>query len=574
MPIVRNPVIRGFAPDPSIIRVGDWYYIAVSSFEWFPNIPLFRSKNLATWEHCGSVTSAVPGQSLLGVPDSGGIWAPALSYADGLYWVTYAVVRSVSRRQYDLSVYVCTAREISGPWSEPIRVPGYGFDPSLYHQDGKVWLLNLINDTRVGGRRFDGIVATELFPEFSTDGRLNAVDASETTHLLLQRDELIEGPKITHKEGWYYLLCAQGGTSFKHAVLVARSRDLLGPYEVDETPLITTRDNPRWPLQRAGHGELVQSPTGGWYLSFLASRPLALHAGLRSTLGRETAIAPITWVAGWPKLAGGGWQPPVEFEVTEANAPSATSDDAAANLQAESKEPDFRVAPGWPWSTLREPAGDWITADGLGSVSIRGRLGPESLWEQSLIAQRLTEHQVSVAVTVIAEPTTFSQSAGLIIYYNTSAYVQLHVTWTQPAGEPLRGQQWRGAGRRVLVLEQGRPDGAVIIDTVDIPDGPVRLGAHTVDGVGRFYFFIPSGCTGNGIMGIDIEAPDDATDVRHYIGGEVDLTELSDEVGNSSRFTGTFAGVNVIDLVNGTFTAQFSDWSLQQSENSLPEDGR
>jgi xylan 1,4-beta-xylosidase len=530
-----NPVVRGFAPDPSVIRVGDWYYLAVSSFEWFPNIPLYRSRDLGAWEYVGSVDTAVPGGSLLGVPDSGGIWAPALSYANGLFWVTYGLVRSVSRRHYDVEVYVATAHEVSGPWSEPVRVPGYGFDPSLFHQNGQLWYLNLINDTRVGGRRFDGIVALELRPSYDGAGLLAALTPVGVPSLLLQQDNLIEGPKLTYHDGWYYLLCAEGGTSFNHGVLVARSRNLLGPYEVASESLITTRNNADWPLQKTGHGELVQAPSGSWYLSYLASRPLATPDGPRSPLGRETAIAPIEWVDGWPWLVGGGTCPPLAIDLSDAVTTSTASRLSSGETTT--------ISDTWPWSTLRRQAGDWVTLDG-GAVTIQGGLSAESLWQQSLLAQRLTEHQAQVAVTVEAEPTTFSQSAGLILYYNTSSYVQFHVTWAEPEGVPLTGQQWRGEGRRMLVLEMGRPDGAVILAKTPAPGGPVRLSATINDGVGQFYFALPDGGWSQ-------------------VGGDVDLTELSDDYGKTSRFTGTFVGVNAVDLTNEGFTARFTDWSYE-----------
>ncbi|MCF4122473.1 family 43 glycosylhydrolase [Antribacter sp. KLBMP9083] len=533
-----NPVVRGFAPDPSVIRVGEWYYLATSSFEWFPSIPLFRSRNLADWEHAGSVGSAVPGSSLLGVPDSAGIWAPALSHADGLFWVVYSIVRSIGRRYFDLETYVCTAPEVSGPWSEPARVPGHGFDPSLLHHDGRHYLLNLQNDSRVGGRRFDGIVLTELgVPVVEGVPDVAGVRAAGPTHLLLQREELVEGPKITVKDGWFYLLLAQGGTGVEHGVLVARSRSLTGPYEVDEVPLLTSRDDPAVPLQKAGHGELVRAPTGEWYLTHLAARPVATPGGPRNPLGRETAVQEIAWVDGWPRLAQGGWHPQTAVTVPDVAAPPpALLGDSPAGLD---------VAPAWPWSTLREPAGDWIdTTSRPGWVRLRGRMGPESLWEQSLLAQRLTEHRAEIEVAVDASPTTHTQSAGLVLWYDTASYYRLHVTWAEPAGERQAGQQWRGEGRRVLVLEHGHPDGSRVLATVEAPDGPVLLRAETDGAVARMFAGAARGDLGS-------------------VEPDLDLSELSDDFGGRLRFTGAFAGISVVDLVDGAFTADFSAWTMR-----------
>jgi xylan 1,4-beta-xylosidase len=534
--LLVNPVVRGFAPDPSVIRVGDWYYLATSSFEWFPTIPLYRSRNLADWEPAGAVDTAVPGRSLLGVPDSGGIWAPALSHADGVFWVVYSIVRSLGTRHFDLETYLCTAPDVGGPWSAPVRLPGHGFDPSLLHHEGRHYLLNLQNDSRVGGRRFDGIVLTELeVPLAGGVPDTASVRAVGPTRLLLQRDNLVEGPKITVEDGWFYLLLAEGGTGVEHGVLVARSRSLTGPYEVDDVPLLTSRDDPEVPLQKAGHGELVQSPSGEWYLTHLASRPLQTPSGPRNTLGRETAVQRVVWIDGWPRLAQGGWHPEVDVEVP----------DVAAGFGDQPGGLD--VAPAWPWSTLREPPGDWVepVPGRPGTLRLRGRLSAESLWQQSLLAQRLTEHLAEVEVTVDAEPTTFTQSAGLVLWYNTTSYYQLHVTWAEPEGEPQAGQQWAGGqGRRVLVLTHGHPDGARVLATVGVADGPVRLRAQIDRATARLW-----------------SAGSDGPWKR--VGPDVDFSELSDDFGPRLRFTGALVGISAVDLVDGTFTADFSGWFLR-----------
>ncbi|WP_277209353.1 family 43 glycosylhydrolase [Isoptericola croceus] len=535
-----NPVVRGFAPDPSMIRVGDWYYLATSSFEWFPTIPLFRSRDLVHWEPAGSVDTAAPGGSLLGVPDSGGIWAPALSHADGHFWVVYSIVRSVGTRFFDTETYVCTAPDVGGPWSAPARVSAHGFDPSLFHHEGRHYLLNLQNDCRVGGKRFGGIVLTEL--EVPTSGGAPDVSRARAvgpTSLLLQRDELVEGPKITVRDGWFYLLLAQGGTGVEHGVLVARSRDLAGPYEVDEVPLMTTRDDPSVALQKAGHGELVQTPGGEWFCAHLASRPVQTPDGPRNPLGRETALQPVEWVDGWPRLAHGGWHPHVEIEVPDVGA-------RPAELVTADAPRGFEGAPGWPWSTLREPPGSWCDTTDPERLRLRGRMGPESLWQQSFLGQRLTEHVATVDVVVEARPRTFTESAGLVLRYNATSYLQLHVTWAEPPGEPQAGQQWvpHGAGRRVLVLEQGHPDGARVRATVDAPDGAVHLRAEIDGAVARFL-----ACPAGG--------------VPRPVGLELDMSELSDDFGPRLRFTGTLAGVSAVDLVDAQLVAEFRGWSLR-----------
>lgn len=531
-----NPVVRGFAPDPAMVRVGEWYYLATSSFEWFPTIPLFRSRNLADWEYAGCVDTAVPGRSLLGYGDSAGIWAPALSHADGRFWVVYGIVGSLGTRCFDLTVYVCTAPGIAGPWSEPVRVPGYGFDPSLFHHDGRHYLLNLRNDSRVGGERFDGIVLQELQVS-DIDGapgtpRLRAVGDA---HLLLRPGGLVEGPKITAKDGWFYLLLAEGGTGTNHGVLVARSRHLTGPYDIESVPLLTTRDDPAVPLQKAGHGELVQAPSGEWFLVHLASRPLDTPDGARNPLGRETAVQPIIWQDDWPRLAHGGWHPEIAIEVPDVDGEPVL--DRPAGLA---------VAPAWPWSTLRAPAGDWLdTASRLGWVRLRGQLGAESPWQQSLLAQRLTEHRAQVEVTLDAAPAAPTESAGLVLWYNTTSYYRLHLTWSE-AVEPEPGEVLPGQGGPVLVLEHGHPEGTKLEAQVPAGRGPLRLRAEIDRTTAQFW----AGPVGKALT---------------PVGPPLDFTELSDDFGPRLRFTGAMVGISAMDLLTGSFTADFTDWVLQVS---------
>ncbi|MET8805368.1 family 43 glycosylhydrolase [Streptomyces sp. NPDC004546] len=570
-----NPVIRGFAPDPSLVRVGDWYYLATSSFEWFPTIPIHRSRDLARWEYAGHVDTAAPGGSLAGVPDSGGLWAPSLSWDGARFWVTYAVVRSIGTPYFDLDTYVCTAPDVAGPWTAPRRVPSHGFDPALFHEEGLLWLLNLQNDHRPGGLRFCGTVATELNP-----ATLSPVGA---THLLLQHDRLIEGPKLLKRDGWYVLLLAEGGTGFEHGVRVARARTLTGPYEFDVRPLLTSRHDPSWPLQKAGHAELVRTPEGEWFLSHLTARPLPTADGPRCPLGRETAIQAVTWDEdGWPRLRHGDRRPavrvavprgadreradngdplapgcpaPSESAVVPGRAgPSRHDQDRERTGSEDAVEPDWPVpadcglAPGRSgpsWYTLRSAADpSWIDVTSrTGWIRLRGRHGPDSLWAQSLLAQRITEHRAEARVTVEAEPSMFTQAAGLLLWYNTAAYFALDLTWAEAAGEEQCGQQWRGTGRTVLALTARDEDETRLVAVVDVDAStPVTLGVTVERGEARFWY------------------ADDGT--ARPAGPPLDFTLLSDDHGSRLRFTGAMAAIHAVDLVDASFTADFAGFRL------------
>ena len=522
---LTNPVIRGFAPDPSLVRVGDWYYVATSSFEWFPTIPIHRSRDLAHWEYAGHVRGAVPGDSLAGVPDSGGIWAPSLSWDGERFWVVYSIVRSVGTPYFDVDTYVSTATEVGGKWTAPRPVASHGFDPALFHDEGRLWLLNLQNDHRPGGRRFAGIVMTEL--DRQTLGPVGG------THLLLQHERLIEGPKLLRRDGWYVLVLAEGGTGFEHGVRVARSRALTGPYELDDLPLLTSRDDPSLPLQKAGHGELVRTPGGEWVLSHLTARPVRTPDGPRCTLGRETAIQAVVWdEEGWPRLRHGGAHPAVEVDVPTRPGPL--------------PEPASPEGPlDWPWSSLRAAVDpSWAdTASRPGWIRLRGRHGPESRWAHSLLAQRITEHRAEAEVTVEARPSSFTQAAGLVLWYNTEACLSLDLTWAEPEGEEQRGQQWRGGGRSVLRLVE-RDDTStreVALVEVDV-QAPVTLGV-TVDGAEARFWWLRDG-------------------VRTPVGEPLDFAKLSDDHGSRLRFTGSMAGIHAVDLVEAAFTADFTGFRL------------
>ncbi|GAA4011067.1 family 43 glycosylhydrolase [Streptomyces plumbiresistens] len=525
MTLLRNPVIRGFAPDPSLVRVDDWYYVATSSFEWFPTIPIHRSRDLTDWEYAGHVRGAAPGGSLAGVPDSGGIWAPSLSWDGDRFWMVYSIVRSVGTPYFDTDTYVTTATDVDGTWSAPRRIAGHGFDPALFHEGGRVWLLNLQNDHRPGGRRFAGIVLTELDRE--------TLSPIGDTHLLLQHERLVEGPKVVRRDGWYYLVLAEGGTGFEHGVLVARSRELTGPYVLDDGPLLTSRDDPSLPLQKAGHGELVRTPGGDWVLSHLAARPLRTPDGLRCTLGRETAIQAVTWDAeGWPRMRHGGAHPAVEVDIPTEPRPLGRRADSADPL-------------GWPWSTLRAaPDPSWADATSHpGRIRLRGRHGPESWWAHSLLARRITEHRAEAEVTVEARPRTFTQAAGLVLWYNTEAYLALDLTWAEPEGEGQCGQQWRGGGRTVLSLVERDEAGTRQVAVVDVDaDRALTLGV-TTDGAEARFWYVRDG-------------------VRTPVGSPLDFGRLSDDHGSKLRFTGAMAGIHAVDLVDAGFTADFTGFRL------------
>ncbi|MCA2229488.1 glycoside hydrolase family 43 protein [Nonomuraea sp. NEAU-L178] len=394
--MIRNPVLPGFHPDPSIVRVGEDYYLATSTFEWYPGVRVHHSRDLVHWRPLGGILTERGQLDLSGVPDSGGVWAPDLTYHDGLFHLVYGVMDNYALGYKDIANYLVTASSIEGPWSDPVRLPGRGFDASLYHEDGRSWLLNMVFDSRPG-RGFAGI---ELQP----------LEGGKP-ELILPNRNITEGPHLYKIDGWYYLMVAEGGTGYEHGVTVLRSRSMAGPYEEDPAgPMLTSRHDPSLELQKAGHGCLVETQTGEWYVAHLVGRP---YHDRTCVLGRESALQRVEWVDGWPRVAGG--VPAVEVPAPALPAHSWPAADGWHGLEQD-------------WSTLRRPSSpDWLTADHDG-LTVHGGQSPYGLRTPSLVAHRVTAQKCSLEAVMRFEPDTVHQSAGITAYYNSRNWFYLAVT--------------------------------------------------------------------------------------------------------------------------------------------------
>ncbi|MFD1541703.1 glycoside hydrolase family 43 protein [Nonomuraea guangzhouensis] len=396
--MIRNPVLPGFHPDPSILRVGDDYYLATSTFEWYPGVRVHHSRDLVHWRPIGGLLTERRLLDLSGVPDSGGVWAPDLTYHDGLFHLVYGVMDNYALGFKDIANYLVTAPSIDGPWSDPVRLPGRGFDAALFHDDdGGSWLLNMVFDSRPG----HGFAGIELQPL-----------AGGAPRTILANRQLTEGPHLYRIDGWYYLMVAEGGTGYEHGVTVLRSRELAGPYEEDPAgPMLTARHDPTLELQKAGHGCLVETQGGEWYLAHLAARPYTRRGPC--VLGRETAIQRVEWTDGWPRVAGG--VPAVEVP--------------APDLPPH-PHPDSRLHEPFAadWSTLRRPASpDWLRVEG-DRLTIEGGQSPYGLRTPSLVARRVTSVTSTLETVVRFEPGSVHQAAGITAYYNSRNWHYLALT--------------------------------------------------------------------------------------------------------------------------------------------------
>jgi xylan 1,4-beta-xylosidase len=432
--MIQNPVLPGFHPDPSILRVGDDYYIATSTFEWWPGVRIHHSRDLKHWRHHSYALTRTSQLDMRGNPDSCGIWAPCLTYAHGLFWLIYTNVRTLAGAYKDTHNYVVTAESIDGPWSEPVYLNSSGFDPSFFHDDdGRTWLLNMEWSHRAGRTPFAGI----LLQEYSRDER----KLVGPIRRIFEGSSLgrVEGPHLYKRDGWHYLLTAEGGTGFEHAVTLARSRDIAGPYELPERhPLITAYHKPFDLLQRAGHGSLVETQNGEWYIAHLCSRPIECETGeakgyedMHCILGRETALQRVEWTEdGWLRTAHGDSTP-----AWQAPSPDLPDDVPPADPIVESFD---KPALSQHFNSLRVPMDSGWVRPADGALHLRGRESLRSHHDQSIIARRQTALHCVAETALRFEPESYQQMAGLIAYYNTQNHAYLCITHDESLGRVLR----------------------------------------------------------------------------------------------------------------------------------------
>lgn len=293
--MIQNPILPGFHPHPSICRVGDDFYLVTSSFSFFPGVPVFHSRDLKNWEQLGYVLDRkeqLPcGYEML----SGGIFAPTIRYHDGVY---YMITTNMSM---GCKNFIVTADDPAGPWSDMHIIEGAdGIDPSLFFdEDGKAYYTGTTRGEDESGD-FQAIWCSEIDLErFELKGERKLIWRGAMIDAIAP-----EGPHLYKKDGYYYLMIAEGGTEVYHAVTIARSEQVFGPYRgFDGNPILTHRHlGKRYPICNVGHADLVDLSDGSWYMVMLASR---LLGGSHKLLGRETFLAPVSWEDGWPVVNPG-----------------------------------------------------------------------------------------------------------------------------------------------------------------------------------------------------------------------------------------------------------------------------
>lgn len=543
--MIVNPILRGFNPDPSIVRVGGDYYIATSTFEWFPGVQIHHSRDLKHWRLLTRPLDRVSQLDLRGVGASQGVWAPCLTWDRGTFYLVYTVVTAFYCNMYDTHNYIVTAPDIKGPWSEPVQISGFGFDPSLFHDDdGRKYMVMMVTDHRVPKKYAGRLIVQEYDPvQRKMTGDFHEVYRGHGIYL--------EGPHIFKRGGWYYLFCADTGTGEGHGQTMLRSRHVFGPYEMDKPDfrcrtsdseawsMLTSRHTPDHPIQKAGHADLVETQRGEWYIAHLCGRPLprrnppdAARFALcrRYILGRETALQRVVWTEdGWLRLANGTNVP--DKTLPDPDLPSCPWPSLPNRDDFDAEKLDIR------WQFLRVPLTDRdlsLTAR-PGFLRLYGGDGLASRFRQSLIARRLTEMRADIETSLEFEPRYFKQMAGLILYYDYDNYLYFHITRDEELGKVIT----------VLKAENRRytsPYGYV-----SVPEsGAVRLKVSVSDGDAVFSWSLDG--------------------QWHIMGEALDFSFLSDEGCNEGWFTGVMAGLCCQDLTGGRQSADFDYFEMKVDE--------
>jgi xylan 1,4-beta-xylosidase len=454
-----NPILQGFYPDPSIVRVGQDYYMVNSSFLYFPGVPVFHSRDLVNWTQIGSAVDR-PSQMDLGkLGVSRGVFAPDISYHDGTWYLVNTCVDCGGN-------YVLTARSPAGPWSDPTWLGFKDIDPSLFFDtDGRAWIVN--NDAPEGAPRYDGHRAIWL-QEFDPKAlkmvgpRRVIVDSGSDP---AKHPRWIEGPHLLRHDGWYYLIAAEGGTEVRHSEVAFRSRTIEGPYVAAPQPILTQRDldpNRPNPITSTGHADLVQTQNGDWWAVFLGVRPY--RDNLFNT-GRETFLAPVRWVDGWPQIVAPG--APVKLV------------DQRPNLPPQPKPPvptqgDFTVRDDFTgprlsfgWEMLRTPRERWwrLASGGLEVTPRPEPLG--GLGQPSFIGRRQQHAFATATVTLRYVPAHAGDRAGLAAFQSESHYLLIAVAKDANGQTVVRAERRAGEGDPV--------DGTVIASAPLHAEAPVRL---------------------------------------------------------------------------------------------------
>lgn len=393
----KNPVIAGFHPDPSVCKAGDDYYLVNSSFQYFPGVPLFHSKDLVNWEQIGNCLTR-PSQLDLTKANSGsGIFAPTIRYHEGVF---YMITTNVSGK----GNFLVHTTDPRGEWSDPVWLEQGGIDPSLYFEDGKCYMVSN-PDGYINLCEIDPMTGKQLTPSRKiwngTGGRYP------------------EGPHIYKKDGWYYLLISEGGTETGHCITVARSRYIDGPYTPNPSNPILTHAcmaGQGSPIQGTGHADIVEGTDGSWWMVCLAYR---IMPGTHHTLGRETYLAPVRWDKdAWPVVNGNGT---LSLEMDVPTLPLQPSGKKPGTITFE----EGKLSP--EWVCLQNPQPENYSFHN-GKLRLNATTTTLSDWKSpTMAALRQDEFNVRASTSVDLQNAEAGDEAGITVFMEFHSHYDLFV---------------------------------------------------------------------------------------------------------------------------------------------------
>ncbi|TWI67426.1 alpha-N-arabinofuranosidase [Pseudoduganella lurida] len=471
----RNPILPGYYPDPSVARVGDDYYLINSSFTNFPGLPLFRSRDLVNWQQIANVLDRPSQFSFQGIGSSRGIYAPDISYRDGLFYVVTTCVDCGGNA-------VLTATDPAGPWSEPHKLAFGGIDPSIFwDSDGKAYIVH--NDAPAETPRYDGHRAIWL-QEF--DPKAMQVVGPRTLLVnggvdLATKPIWIEGPHVFRRGRYYYLMAAEGGTGDRHSEVIFRSTSVRGPFEpYRHNPILSQRnlraDRPD-AVTSAGHAKLVETRDGQWWATFLATRP---YEGDLYNIGRETFLLPVTWKDDWPVILEDG--KPIPLAARKPALPEGPRSQlpSAGDTSYIDEFDGNRLAA--QWIGVRTPAQPFYRVAGGGLVlRSAGELG-DLARTPAFIARRQQHHSATVATSLHFQPVRDGDRAGLVAYQSDASH--LFYGLTRVHGQTVVAAYARQKGQADRLLASAPVTGAAV-DLEMIAEGGRMRFRYTAGGAQR-----------------------------------------------------------------------------------------
>ncbi|WP_278392439.1 glycoside hydrolase family 43 protein [Sphingobium yanoikuyae] len=464
----RNPILSGYYPDPSITRVGEAYYLVNSSFAHYPGLPVFRSSDMVHWRQIGNAIDRPDQFDFSGLRSSRGMFAPDISFHDGLFYLVGTCVDCGGN-------FVMTAKDAAGPWSKPHWLPFEGIDPSIYWEGDRAFIVN--NRAPAEPPRYEGHRAIWV-QEFDWHALKMSGTATQIVNGgvdIRQKPSWIEGPHLLKREGYYYLIAAEGGTGDQHSEVVFRARNLRDPFSpYAGNPILSQRSlDPARPHQvtSAGHAKLVQTQAGDWWATFLATRPYGPDL---YNIGRETFLLPVAWRDGWPHILEAGKTIPYAAKrpplpVRDADAPP-TSGDFAYRDRFDGPRLSM------DWIGLRTPKAPLYRLEAGGLVLDGTTALGDLSGAPAFIGRRQQHHIATISTDLSYRPVADGDRAGLAAVQSDRSFLFFGVT--QKDDKPQIA---------LMVRKDSDRDRLVAAAPID-PAKPVRLTIALDGGTARFAY--------------------------------------------------------------------------------------